>query len=157
MATRASLKQIADGISIQSEERTSWLDRETGEVLSISEEEFQMAEEEFSFEDPPDWHDEAVEIAKRVMDDGDERYLALPSKWDFHEYKVMEQFCYSRENLDESNDLLDAIRGRGAFRMFKGRIRQLGILDDWYRFRDEVLQELAADWAKENGIELVDE
>ncbi len=156
MPAKANLKQIAEEIGIQTDEHTAYFDRESGEVLMVSDDDIRAAEEDHSLEELPEWQQEMIEMARRIADDTKDRYLALPSKWDFHEYKVMERFCWSLENEERSDDLLSAIRGRGAFRMFKDRIHRLGIQDDWYRFRDEALKELAADWAEANDLELED-
>jgi hypothetical protein len=32
-------------------------------------------------------------------------------------------------------------------------IREYGIADDWYRYRDEVLREIALDWCEAHGIQ----
>lgn len=82
------------------------------------------------------------------MDD----YLPLPTKFDIHEYSIMERFCRSREDDEMRDDLCDAIRGRGAFRRFKDSIHEHGIADDWYKYRDEALREIAIEWCEENGI-----
>ena len=47
-------------------------------------------------EDTPQWRREAVEKARKVL--GSEDWLELPSKDDFHEYKVMEAFCLDVED-----------------------------------------------------------
>lgn len=157
MTVTAILKQIAEGISSQSDEHTAYFDRETREVVIVSDEEMGAAEENHSLDNYSKWQHELIETAKQIVNDEVGRYLALPSKWDFHEYEVMERFCWSLEDQEQSEDLLNAISGRGAFRMFKDRIHRLGIQQDWYQFRDNALGELAIDWAEENGIELVEE
>lgn len=157
MTAKARLKQIADGIDSQSDEDSAYFDRETGEVLVVSREEMGAAEEGEPLDDVPEWQQELIETARKILNDNDGRYLPIPGKWDFHEYEVMERFCLSLDDEEQSDDLFDAIRGRGAFRRFKDGIHRLGIQDDWYRFRDGALLELAAGWAEENGIELVAE
>ena len=48
-----------------------------------------------------------------------ESYVALPDSFEIDEWSLMEQF--SREHRDRAREeLLDAIRGRDAFRWFKG-------------------------------------
>jgi hypothetical protein len=43
----------------------------------------------------------------------------------------------------ECEELLEAIRGRGAFRLFKVTLRRMGAEADWYAFRDNALKEIA--------------
>ena len=61
----------------------------------------------------------------------------------------MERFCLSRED----DDLCDAIRGRGAFRRFKDRVQAYGIAEDWYRYRDAALREIAVAWCEAHGLQ----
>jgi hypothetical protein len=39
--------------------------------------------------------------------------------------------------------LLGAIHGSGAFRHFRGAVERLGLLDAWYRYREEAIQQIA--------------
>ena len=53
---------------------------------------------------------------------------------------------------DFVNDLLDAIRGSGAFRRFKSMADRHGLIEDWYNFRDEAYEEIAKGWLEEHEI-----
>jgi hypothetical protein len=64
----------------------------------------------------------------------------------------MERFCLSVDDENMRDDLCDAIRGRGAFRHFKDRIQAYGIAEEWYRYRDEALREIAVAWCEAHGI-----
>jgi hypothetical protein len=103
----------------------------------------------------------------RSQDSRDENYYILcpslpicPSRelrdttdrFEIHEYSIMERFCLSVDDEDIRDDLCDAIRGRGAFRRFKDRIQAYGIAEDWYRYRDEALREIAMAWCEEHDI-----
>ncbi|WP_276662556.1 UPF0158 family protein [Syntrophomonas wolfei] len=50
------------------------------------------------------------------------------------------------------NELLYAIRGRGAFRRFKDKVQRLGIQQQWDKFREEAFKEIAIDWCEYNNI-----
>ena len=80
--------------------------------------------------------------AKEVINSDD--YLPLPSKFEIHEYNIIEEFCYSVVD--------DKIRGRGAFSRFKNAIRMNRIEEEWYRFRQEELEKIAIDWLEANQI-----
>ena len=69
----------------------------------------------------------------------------------------MERFCLSVEDEERSDALLDAIKGKGAFRRFKDKVHAFGIADNWYEFRDDALKRLAVDWCEANGISYRDE
>ena len=48
--------------------------------------------------------------------------------------------------------LLDSIHGAGAFRRFKDTLYRLGIEEDWYKYRDHALEEMAIEWLEAEGI-----
>jgi hypothetical protein len=53
--------------------------------------------------------------------------------------------------------LLHAIRGSGAFRRFKDAIHRKEIQDDWYRFRDESIKDIAIDFLESEGVVWLDD
>ena len=64
----------------------------------------------------------------------------------------MDAFARSRDDPDLSDELLAAIHGRGAFRVFKDAVYRRGVQQEWYRFRDEAVADIAAAWLDERGI-----
>ena len=97
-----------------------------------------------------DCEEEEVELAQRVLDS--DRYVALPTSWDVHEWRIMEAFCYSLDDEDIRGECLGAIRGRGAFRYFKDLLLRHGLRDSWYAFRGEALRKIAIEWCEEHEI-----
>ena len=87
----------------------------------------------------------------------DDDYLKLPSKFDIHEYEIMERFCLSMPNEKISNILLSKIRGSGAFRRFRDTIYQYGIEEDWFKYRDEAYKEIAISWLESHGFDYIDD
>lgn len=79
----------------------------------------------------------------------DDDYIGMPSKFDIHEYSMIEAFAYSKDN----DELIYAIKGRGAFRRFKDTAIRLGLIDEWYQFRDQRYKKVAIEWCEYNGIE----
>lgn len=151
MAIPVKLKDIVDELSFIPDEASSYLNTKTGELVAVTTEELSAAENEEPLEDFPEWQRDAIRIAGDILETDD--YLPLPTKFDIHEYRIMERFCYSIEDDDICDALCRAIRGRGAFRYFKDKIHEYGIADDWYRYRDEALREIAIDWCEINGIQ----
>ena len=80
--------------------------------------------------------------------------LALPDSFEIHEYKMMERFASNHPDERVSDQLLDAIRGRGAFRRFKDTVFRLGVRDEWFEYRDRRYEEIARDWCERNGIDI---
>jgi hypothetical protein len=151
MAVQVKLKDILEALEFLTDEGASYLNTMTGEVVYVTEEELRAAEEEEPLENFPAWQHDAIRIAGEILET--DHYLPLPTKFDIHEYRIMERFCYAVDDEDIRDDLCNAIRGRGAFRYFKDKIHEYGIADDWYTYRDEALREIAIDWCEENGIQ----
>ncbi len=150
MALPVKLKDIIEGLEFQSDEGSSHLNTTTGEVVYTTDYELRAAEDETPRDHLPEWQIEAIRIAGEILET--DHYLPLPTKFDIHEYSIMERFCRSVDDDDMRDDLLNAIQGRGAFRYFKDRIHVYGIAEDWYRYRDEALKEIAIAWCEENEI-----
>jgi hypothetical protein len=69
----------------------------------------------------------------------------------------MEKFCFSVCDEQVQNALLQAIKGRGAFRRFKDRIIEEDVQEDWFAFRDEARRGIAADFLESQGISFMDD
>jgi Uncharacterised protein family (UPF0158) len=150
MTAQVKLQDILEGMDFQSDERSSFLNMTTGDVVSITDEELRAAEHDEPLEDFPDWQHDAIRIAKDIVET--DHYLPLPDRFEIHEYSIMERFCLSVDDDDLRDDLCDAIRGRGAFRRFKDRVQVYGMAQDWYRYRDEALREIAKAWCEAHDI-----
>jgi hypothetical protein len=150
MKTIVSIKDVVYEMDVLSEEHSAFLNRRTGELVTLSIEELSAAEEDDDIDDYPEWQKEMIIKAKEVISSDD--YLPLPSKFDIHEYHIMEDVCCSVEGDKIRGELLDKIRGRGAFRRFKDAIKSHGIEEEWYRFRQGELEKIAIEWLEGNHI-----
>jgi Uncharacterised protein family (UPF0158) len=64
----------------------------------------------------------------------------------------MDEFAQTRDSERMREELLDAIHGAGAFRMFRSTIRRLCLENSWYKFRKEALAEIARNWLDEHKL-----
>jgi hypothetical protein len=148
------LQDLVDALEMQFDEYPSYLDRDTGRVATIARDLLCAAEESDEevedHADPSGEDDDEWEIAKRIV--ATNRFRKLPSKYDVHEWAIMEKFSYEQRSETVRQDLLNAIHGGGAFRYFKDRIRLHGIEQNWHSFRTEALKQIAIDWCEKNEI-----
>ena len=152
MAIRVKLDKIIEGLEFQSDEKHSFLDKKTGEIVLISDSEMRAAEDDDPIDDFPDWEQDLVRIAKEIIDETG-NYIELPTKFDIDEYSIMEQFCLSINDSEMRDTFYNLIKGGGAFRRFKDAVHEYDIADDWYKYRSDALKEIAIEWCKENGID----
>ena len=151
------LSIIVDALNSQFDENTSYLDKNTGDVIVISDEEFRAADEGKPLDDYPEWQRPSIEIAKKIIDNDISSLIELPSKFEIDEYRMMEKFILSLQDDTISEKLYLAIKGSGAFRRFKATIDQFGLTKEWYNHRDAAYKELAIEWCSENNINYIDE
>ena len=150
MAAIVRLRDIVDGLEQQSDESVSFLNLDTGGVETVSLALLDEAEEGEEAGDLPDWQEAEWELVKKIV--SSERFVQLPTKFDVHEWAIMESFSCSVRSDRIRSELVDAIHGGGAFRNFKSTIRRNGIELEWFSFRTEALREIAREWCEENGI-----
>ena len=143
MALPISLKHATDEIDGFGSAMDGWIDRKAGEFVFIPKEE--------SYGD----RDEFQEEIDRV--EGSDDFIAVPDRFDFHEYRHMERFSLAQPDDRVRERLLDAIRGKGAFRHFKDTAHRLGVRDAWFEYRFAKLAVQVAGFLEENGIPYVDD
>ena len=153
MPLPVSLKEVVGQLEMANDQIHAYVNRKTGEIVVFSHDTYLAAESD----DPPEpeWEPDDWQDCNRVLRDAD--FIKLPSQYDLNEYQIIKRFCQSRDNKRERELLLDAIAGRGAFRMFKNAIHRQGIEQDWYRYRDEAFREIAADFLEAHGIAFTDD
>jgi hypothetical protein len=151
MATVISLRKVVEAIEAQGDESESYFDPTTGEIVLVTEEDRRLVEEGRA-EDPdlPEWQREVLPKIREALES--KRLLRLPNRFEVHDWEIMRQFAEAQEDERVQHELHDAIHGAGAFRMFKGTIRRLGIEEDWYRFHEGALEEIARDWLEEHQL-----
>ena len=145
-----SLRDVVEALDLQSDELQSYLDPETGEIVTFSDEEASMAESD-DWEDAPEWMKELLPKVKRALDD--DRMLELPDRVHIDEWRMMQDFALEEEHCRCRAELTSAVHGEGAFRRFKDAIRRLGLEAAWYKYREAAFEQVAREWLEENGIQ----
>ena len=137
MPVTVKLNDIVDALEMMLDEHSSFLDLESGAVVTVSDELLRKAEERESDDEPPllsNWQRPEWPAAIQVNDHFFDRFKKLPTKFDVHDWEIMREFADSKPDPIRA-DLLDAIHGAGAFRLFKKTTDRLGLKDDWFDFR----------------------
>ena len=152
MAVTVRLDDIVEALEMQLDEASSFLDLDTGQVETITHDLLHMAEEYGEDEEPslPEWQKRDWEVARRII--STDRFEELPTKYEVHEWAIMQEFSNSVESDRIREDLLDAIHGAGAFRNFKATLRRHQVEAAWFEFHAQALRRIAVDWCEENHI-----
>ncbi|HEU5281739.1 MAG TPA: UPF0158 family protein, partial [Gammaproteobacteria bacterium] len=110
---KIKLNDLLEALEFQSDEHHFFIHLKTGEVVLLSDEAMQLAED--GNDDFLDWQEEDVAVAKDYLENEDD-YLAVPSKQEVNEYQMMEAFALNIGDEKTRDQLLSCLRGKGAFR-----------------------------------------
>ena len=150
MAPTVSLHDVVNEMDVMSEEYTAYINRKTGELVTLSEEDILLAEGDEDADELAEGEQDLLPRIREVIESDD--YVELPSKFEIHDWSLMERFCHTVKNTAVQDTLLNVIHGSGAFRYFKDTIHRLDIADDWYRYRQQALEQIAADFLESQNI-----
>lgn len=152
---KVSLHEVVQSLSDLTDNTTAFLDRRSGEIVVVTEDEVQPAEIEDGLDDFPDWEREVIEKARAI--ETTDHYLLLPTIFDINEYGIMREFANSIRSRPLKDELLQGISGTGAFRRFREICRERDLYPAWDRFRERALVGIARAWLEESGIAFVDD
>ncbi len=146
MTLPVKLSDVVSVMSLTCDEWTAWINSKTGEIIVLTEDSIRDDDPDIK----PPWMVDAEADARKVASSED--FVQLPDKYDIHDYGIMKDFCYTVEDDMLREDLLEAISGRGAFRLFRRMIRQRELEQRWYGFRDAAYDRIAVDFLEAQGI-----
>jgi len=151
MALPVLLREVVDELDTTNDSTRAYINRKTGEVVPVNLDDASLVESAEPLDDDlPDWQREDLEEAERVLFSDD--FIPLPSQFEIHEWSIMERFAQAQPDQEVREELLHAIHGRGAFRHFKRAVDRLGLREDWFRFRNAALEDIAIEFLESNGI-----
>ena len=146
MSVVVSVADVVNEMVETSDERIALLNRRTGELFTVTEEQRGALDNGHPVGDLTEFEQQLREARR----DGD--IVELPTKFEHHEYSIVERFCYSIQDRDHRDTLLKAIRGNRAFRDFHQATQLLGRKDEWRSFRDRAFEAIAIGWLEKHQI-----
>ena len=155
MVVVVSLRELVDELIVVTDEHHIFLNKVTGKIITLTDEDISIAESGEDIEEQRDWQQDIFEQAKEVLSSGN--YLELPNRSDIHEFAIMDKFCLEFPDERIGDELLEKIRGGSvAFRRFKETIYRFGIEKDWFEFQNKAYKGIIVSWLKSNNISYSD-
>lgn len=153
------LSELVEVVDFDFEELVRRVDLQEGRVVTLDRSILDAVEndEEESLANVPDWQRGEVDLAKAIVADAGKRFVNAPDKFDFHEYRQMERFIGTVADQMAAEQLWRAIKGKGAFRYFKDTAARLGLLKQWYRYRDSAMKDHVVAWAEAHQVPICDD
>lgn len=136
MVPRTNLDALVHAFESQLDSIRYYFDRDTGEVVMVSEE----------FGEGPG--DESGE------DQDSGRFLLVPPFTTNDRFQIMEDFVESLPDESLVEELNQALIGKGAFQRFEETLQRYPQrLEQWRRFRADTVAGRARAWLREHGID----
>ncbi len=171
------LSELEIAFDDSSWEHSYYLDRETGEVVMVTDEISHQVEHIYEEDVPgdaadeevnittilerlslPEWEKDALRKADQVEKGFGERYISVPRSESSDAYRDMEDFISTVRDQRLQARLWQAIEGRHPFRRFKDVLAYSAADQDrWFSFKDNRIRERVLEWLKEEGIQPVNE
>lgn len=151
MTIAVKLDDVIEALDGAMDEAAFYLDKRSGEIVIVTDDDMAAAENEEFRRSSPDWQQASISNAREILDDSKD-FLPLPEKFDVNEYGLMEEFCLTQGHQETGKELLGLIKGSGAFRRFKNAIHDMQIEADWYEFKRQALEQIAIEWLEQNDI-----
>lgn len=143
MSGPVRLSAVVDEFDQFSDEHAAYLERATGRIVHVF--------------DPMIVGEDVADLEPSADDVDGPEYVALPSRYDVHEWSILRDFCERVDDEDLRDRLLRAVHGRGAFRRFKDEVYGSGIEDEWFAYRTARLADIARTWLESEGIPYADD
>jgi hypothetical protein len=153
-----------------------YLDMETGEVMTFSEEILNEArsrlypddsdeiEDNIEYmefdEDPdlPEWMEDEIELVLAVLLDEKGRYVRIPERERSLAFTSMAAFAETVEDPLLREELLHSLDGKGAFRKFKDALlHRPKARKKWHGHNAKAMRQEIIEWLKLLGVEPVSE
>ena len=83
--------------------------------------------------------------------------VLLPDHRTVDDYGNMVRFIENEVKGEAQEWLRNSIKGRGAFRRFRGTLERFLLTEDWYDYLFECHRNTAIDWCEQNGIVYTEE
>ena len=145
MAT-ISLQDIVHEMAEIGDNHHAFLDRETGEITTMNDQQRAVVEDGLGDEPIEDWQ---LRFRNGLKSGA---ILELPGKFEHKEYSIVEAFCRTIREKKQRDKLLKSIRGKQAFRDFNRRIEKFGLTERWKGFRNRAFEQLAIAWLQEHNL-----
>lgn len=153
---KVEIQKIVDELQMRFMDTTVYYNKITGEILNVQDDDFRIVEEddfENSIENYPEWQREHLKEVYDLLYNDIDNYIALPNNFDIKDSDIMEEFIETISDSNKKYQLGNCMWQKGMYRKFKDKLIDIGLENEYYKFYDEKLKEIAIEWCKENNLE----
>lgn len=132
---KVCIEDIADELEMCMDGWEQFLNTKTGEVVALAD---------------GMWVERDEELEEEI--ENSDYYIRLPNQYEIHEWNIMKDFADTVSLEKQQERLLRALHGRKAYRHFKDEIINMGMEEDYYKYRFTALCKIAREWCEEHQI-----
>lgn len=153
---KVDIQKIVDELQMRFMDSTVYYNKVTGETLNVQDDDFRIVEDddfENNIQDYPEWQREHLKEVYDLLYNDIDNYIALPNNFEIKDSDIMEEFIETVSNNSKRIQLENCMWQKGMYRKFKDKLIEIGLENEYYKFYDEKLKEIAIEWCKENNLE----
>ena len=153
---KVEIQKIVDELEMRFMDTTVYYNKITGEILNVQDDDFRIVEDddfENNIENYPEWQIEHLKEVYDLLYNDVDNYIALPNNLEIKDSDIMEEFIDTISNNNKKLQLENCMWQKGMYRKFKDKLIEIGLENEYYKFYDEKLKEIAIEWCKENNLE----
>ncbi len=153
---KVDIQKIIDELQMRFMDTTVYYNKVTGEILNVQDDNVRIAQDddfENNIQDYPEWQREHLKEVYDLLYNDIDNYIALPNNFEIKDSDIMEEFIETVSNNSKRIQLENCMWQKGMHRKFKDKLIEIGLENEYYKFYDEKLKEIAIEWCKENNLE----
>ena len=153
---KVDIQKIVNELEMRFMDITVYYNKITGEILNVQDDDFRIVEDddfEKNIENYPEWQREHLKEVYNLLYNDVDNYIALPNYFEIKDSDIMEEFIETISNNNKKLQLENCMWQKGMYRKFKDKLIEIGLENEYYKFYDEKLKEIAIEWCKENNLE----
>lgn len=154
MELPVSLQKVIDEMIYAQDGCTAYIDKKTGKLYTISDEEADFASNQNHPDSIPDYVKEAIPQIKEILNSPD--IIELPDKLDINEHAIMAAFANSVDHPEKKQRLISISKKLDPEKEFKRFTQDFDLFDGWNEFHHKAVSKVAIDFLNANGIEFVE-
>lgn len=144
---KVNLNDVIESMELEGEMLQHYYNKDTGIIMYIedSSSAAYKAEDIENIESFEQWEQELIR-ALYDFKENPQNYIQLPDENELDEYKIMKEFSKTYEGI-EIKDSVQAL---------KDEIKNKGLIDNWYDYRENAEYNIAKQWCEKNNIQYVE-
>lgn len=154
MRYKISLKEIIEIYEMELDDINNYYNKLTGKIVMLSKEDIELAESDKNIEEIDEWKQDIILEAKDFIENPCD-YIKLPNRDEFDEYNTMEKFIKNCNNEEFLKLVNSDVQGESAFRQFKSSLYSCGLIDEWYKVRDNEFEKFIIEWCKDKNLDCI--